>query len=84
MKYKPDGRIPDIGYLYEKDRLKKITRFSADGKKTKEPKRDFSGSPVVKALPPHAGGANSIPGWGVKISYALWSKSQKHNREALW
>lgn len=34
MKYKPDGRIPDIGYLYEKDKLKKITRFSADGKKT--------------------------------------------------
>lgn len=28
--------------------------------------------------------AHSIPDQRAKISYALWSKSQKHNREALW
>ena len=34
MKYKPDGRVPDISYLYEKNKLVKITRFSVEGRKT--------------------------------------------------
>ena len=37
---------------------------------------DFSGSPVVTTSPSNAGTEGSIPGWGVKISYALWPKNQ--------
>ena len=31
---------------------------------------DFPGGPVVKNLPPNAGDAGSIPGWGTKIPHA--------------
>ena len=31
---------------------------------------DFPGGAVVKTSPSNAGGAGSIPGWGVKISHA--------------
>ena len=37
---------------------------------------DFPGRPVVKTLPSNAGGAGSIPGWGVKIPHASWPKTQ--------
>lgn len=33
IEYRPDGTIPNIGYVYEKDKLKKITKFSIEGKK---------------------------------------------------
>ena len=49
------------------------------------PHRDFSGSPVVKTVPPNAGSAGSIPGQGAKIPHASQSKNQKHETEAiLW
>ena len=32
--------------------------------------RDFPGGPVVKNLPPTAGNAGLIPGWGAKIPHA--------------
>ena len=31
---------------------------------------------MVKTLPSNAGGAGSIPGWGVKIPHASWPKNQ--------
>ncbi len=34
IEYKPDGRNPNLSFLYEKDKLKKTTRFSVEGKKT--------------------------------------------------
>ena len=46
--------------------------------------RDFPASPVVKTLPSKAGGSGSIPGWGAKIPYASWPRSQsiKHRSRA--
>ena len=38
--------------------------------------RDFPGGPVVKTLPPSAGGVGSIPGRGAKIPHALPPKNQ--------
>ena len=38
--------------------------------------RDFPGGPVVKTSSSNAGGAGSIPGWGVKIPHASWPKIQ--------
>ena len=38
--------------------------------------RDFSGCPVVRALPSSAGSAGSIPGLGAKIPHFSWPKSQ--------
>ena len=37
---------------------------------------DFPGGPGVKTLPSNAGGAGSIPGWGVKIPHDSWPKKQ--------
>ena len=37
---------------------------------------DFSGSPVVKTSPFNTRTEGSIPGLGVKISYALWPKNK--------
>ena len=37
---------------------------------------DLPVSPVSKTLPSNAGGASSIPGWGVKISHALQAKTK--------
>ena len=36
----------------------------------------FPGSPVVKILPPNAGGAGLIPGRGARIPHASWMKNQ--------
>ena len=38
--------------------------------------RDFPGSPVVKTLSYNAGGTDSIPGWGAKISHSSQPKTQ--------
>ena len=37
----------------------------------------FPGGPVVKTLPPIAGGGGSIPDWGAKVPHATWSKKKK-------
>ena len=37
---------------------------------------DFPGCPVVKTSSSNAGGMGSIPGLGIKILHALWSKNQ--------
>ena len=42
----------------------------------------FPGGPVVKTLPPIAGGGGSIPDWGAKVPHASWSK-KKEKAEAL-
>ena len=41
------------------------------------------GGPVVKTLPPNAGGGGSIPGWGAKIPHASWSKKKKKSRSTI-
>ena len=41
--------------------------------------QDLPGSPVVNILPSNAGGAGSIPGWGVKIPHDSWPKNQNIN-----
>ena len=47
---------------------------SAGSKDTQ--KRDPPGSPVVKTLSSHAGGAGSIPDGGAKIPHAFWPKNE--------
>ena len=37
---------------------------------------DFLEGPVVKTLPPNAGGTGLIPSWGAKIPRASWPKNQ--------
>ena len=37
---------------------------------------DFPGSPMVKTMPSNAGGAGSIPGWGIKIPCAMQAKQK--------
>ena len=37
----------------------------------------FLGGPVVKTLTSSEAGMGSIPGWGAKISQALWPKKKK-------
>ena len=40
---------------------------------------DFPGRPVFKTSPSNARDMGSVPGWGAKISYALWPKKEKEN-----
>lgn len=47
---------------------------SAGSKDTQ--KRDSPGSPVVKTLSSHAGGAGSISDGGAKIPHAFWPKNE--------
>ena len=44
---------------------------------------DFPDSPVVETLTSNAGGAGSIPGQGVKISYALRPNKPTHKTVSL-
>ena len=39
--------------------------------------QDFPGSSVVKICASNAGGMGLIPGWGTKISHALWQSQNK-------
>ena len=41
----------------------------------------FPGGPVVKTSPSNSEGVGLIPGWGAKISHALWPK---HKTEVIW
>ena len=36
-----------------------------------------------KTPPSNVGGADLIPGWGVKIPHASWPKKPKHKTEAI-
>ena len=40
----------------------------------------FPGGPVVKTLPPNAGGGDPTPDWGAKIPHASWSKKKKKQK----
>ena len=44
---------------------------------------DFPSGPMVKTLPSNVEGVGSIPGWGAKISLALWPKMPKHKTETI-
>ena len=54
----------------------KRVRARSGGKKEGAP-RDFPGGPGVKTSPFNAGDEGLIPGWGARISHALWSKRIK-------
>ena len=41
----------------------------------------FPGGPVVRTSPSNSEGVGLIPGWGAKISHALWPK---HKTEVIW
>ena len=40
------------------------------------------GGQVVRTLPSNIGGVSSFPGWGAKISHALWAKHQNINNRS--
>ena len=50
--------------------------FSSWGQVYQKESWNFPGGPVVKNLPPNAGGIGSISGWETKIPHALLPKSQ--------
>ena len=56
-------------------------RFSLQPVNDVEEKKQkgLSGGPVVKTLPPNAGGVGSIPGRGAKILTVLEAKTQKRS-----
>ena len=45
----------------------------------KKKQKGLSGGPVVKTLPPNAGGVGSTPGRGAKILTVLQAKTQKRS-----
>ena len=49
--------------------------------RSKELGRDFPGGPVVKALPPSAGGVGLTPGWGIKIPHGLWPPKNQNIKQ---
>ena len=45
---------------------------------------NLPGGPVVKTSPSNTGDTGSIPGWGAKIPYALWLKTQNRNNIVMY
>ena len=45
--------------------------------------QDFPGGPVVNTSPSNAGGADSIPSWGAKITHAMLPEKSKCKTEAI-
>ena len=47
-----------------------------DTERHKQNEGDFLGGPMVGTSPSDTGSASSIPGWGIVVPHALWSRDQ--------